>query len=190
MIEYCLKSKKVGLKPLMKDHLDRYINWLNDYRLNRHLGPIRGAVFTKEKGQQWYEEMKEGHDKRIFTIFHLPNDIPIGYGGLYNINHRNQRATLQVIIGEKDYQGQGIGTIVTHLLANFGFKVLDLHSISLSVMECNDKALKVPKDLGFQEAGRLRDHWYVDDNYVDKVILDLVRDDFYDLNQSLLDEKF
>ena len=70
-MDYIIKNENLVLRPLDKDLLGQYLNWLNDYKINRFLGPIRGAVFTEDKIQEWYEEMKEGNDKRILTIYHL-----------------------------------------------------------------------------------------------------------------------
>ena len=90
-----------------KKYLDFYIKWLNDPEINSHLGPIIGSLFTREKGEEWYDNMKSQGNRRIFTL-HLKEEgaEPIGYCGLYRIDHRHNRATIQVIIGEEEYRGK------------------------------------------------------------------------------------
>ncbi len=180
-----LESKRLCFKPLRKEHLDRYVGWLNDPKLNRHLGPITGALFTREKGEEWYDRMKEQNDKRIFS-FHPKEGKgkPIGYCGLYRIDHKHERATVQVIIGEEDHRGQGLGTEITRLLLDYGFALLSLSSISLSFMETNIKVRRVPKKLGFREAGRLRNYWKVDGKYYDRILMDITREEFYEKNEA------
>ena len=192
MAEDCvIESERLCFEPLKKKHLDCYVSWLNDPKLNRHLGPITGALFTREKGEEWYERMKEQNDKRIFSLH--PKDgegEPIGYCGLYKIDHRHERATIQVIIGEEDYRGRGFGTEITRLLLDYSFSLLSLESISLSFMETNSKARRVPKKLGFREAGRLRNYWKVDGKHYDRILMDITREEFYEENEKKITDRY
>ncbi len=185
------ESENLYFKPLEKKYLDTYCAWLNDLRLNKFLGPITGSVFTREKVEEWYEEMKEQDEKRIFNL-HLKGgpEEPIGYCGLYGINHRHSRGTIQVIIGEKDEQDKGYGTEATKTLLDYGFSVLGLRNISLSMMETNEKARRVPKKLGFREAGRLRDYWKVNGQFRDRLLMDISKEEFYEKNESRLHENY
>jgi RimJ/RimL family protein N-acetyltransferase len=185
------ESENLYFKPLEKKYLDTYCAWLNDLRINKFLGPITGSVFTREKVEEWYEEMKEQDEKRIFNL-HLKGgpEEPIGYCGLYGINHRHSRGTIQVIIGEKNEQDKGYGTEATKTLLDFGFSVLGLRNISLSMMETNEKARRVPKKLGFREAGRLRDYWKVNGQFRDRLLMDISKEEFYEKNESSLHENY
>ncbi|MCF7875690.1 GNAT family N-acetyltransferase [Candidatus Bipolaricaulota bacterium] len=186
-----LESEQLCFKPLEKKYLDRYVGWLNDPKLNRHLGPIAGALFTREKGEEWYDRMKEQDDKRIFSFHPKKGEgEPIGYCGLYRIDHRHERATVQVIIGEEEYRGRGFGTEITRLLLDYGFSFLSLDSVSLSFMETNSKARWVPKNLGFREAGRLRNYWKVDGNYYDRILMDITREEFYEENEAQIADNY
>jgi len=185
------ESKNLCFKPLEKKYLATYCAWLNDLRINKFLGPITGSVFTREKVEEWYEEMKEQDEKRIFNL-HLKGgpEEPIGYCGLYGINHRHSRGTIQVIIGEKEKQDKGYGTEATKTLLDYGFSVLGLRNISLSMMETNEKARRVPKKLGFREAGRLRDYWKVNGQFRDRLLMDISKEEFYEKNESSLHENY
>jgi len=184
-VKCVIESERLCFKPLDKQYLDYYMEWLNDPDINRHLGPIMGSLFTREKVEEWYEVMKDQDDKRIFSLFHGGKESgPIGYCGLYKIDHRNDRATIQVIIGKDDYRGKGLGTEITRHLVDYGFSVLGLNTISLSFMETNNQARAVPKKLGFREAGRLRDYWKVNDKYEDRILMDIRRQEFYEKNEA------
>ncbi|MFB6214757.1 MAG: GNAT family N-acetyltransferase [Candidatus Bipolaricaulia bacterium] len=186
-----IESERLCFKPLDKQYLDHYMRWLNDPEINRHLGPIIGSLFTREKVEEWYEVMKDQDDKRIFTFFpkEKPTD-PIGYCGLYKIDQRNDRATIQVIIGDEGYRGQGLGTEITRILLDYGFSILSLNTLSLSFMETNKRAGAVPEKLGFKDAGRLRDYWKVNGEYKDRFLVDITREEFYENNENQLSEKY
>jgi len=186
-----IESERLCFKPLDKQYLDYYMEWLNDHEINRHLGPIMGSLFTREKVEEWYEVMKDQNDKRVFT-FHSKGEEndPIGYGGLYKIDHRNDRATIQVIIGDEDYRSKGLGTEITRVLLDYGFSVLSLNTISLSFMETNKRAGAVLKKLGFRKAGRLRDYWKVNGEYKDRLLMDITREEFYETNEDQMSGKY
>ena len=186
-----IESKNLKFKPLSREYLDLYVKWLNDLEVNKFLGPIIGSIFTREKGEEWYEEMKDQQDRRIFTLHSKENGTgPIGYCGLYEIDHRHERASIQVIIGEKEYQNRGLGTEATRLLVDYGFSALGLESINLSLMDTNDKARQVPRKLGFREAGRVRDYWQIGGNFHDRVIMDIKKEEFYEENERKLSESY
>lgn len=186
-----IEGKNLDFKPLSREYLDLYVKWLNDLEVNKFLGPIIGSIFTREKGEEWYEEMKDQGDRRIFTLHLKEKDRgPIGYCGLYDIDHRHERASIQVIIGEKEYQNRGLGTEASRLLIDYAFSTLGLESINLSLMEANEKARQVPKKLGFKEAGRVRDFWQIGGNFHDKIIMDIKRKEFYEENEAELSESY
>lgn len=186
-----IESERLCFKPLDKQYLDYYMRWLNDTKINRHLGPIMGSLFTREKVEEWYEVMKDQGDKRIFTLIPKGKESkPVGYCGLYKIDHRNDRATIQVIIGDEGYRGKGLGTEITRVLLDYGFFVLSLNTISLSYMETNKRAGAVPKKLGFKDAGRLRDYWKVNGEYKDRLLMDITREEFYENNEDELSGKY
>ncbi|MBS3737038.1 GNAT family N-acetyltransferase [Candidatus Bipolaricaulota bacterium] len=183
-----IEGRRLCFRPLDKRYIDHYMSWLNDPNTNRHLGPIIGALFTREKVEEWYEVMKDQNERRVFNLHTKGEENePIGYCGLYKIDHRNDRATIQVIIGEDDYRGKGYGTEATKLLLDYGFSVLGLNTISLSFMETNNRARAVPKKLGFREAGRLRDYWKVNDKYEDRILMDIRRQEFYEKNEKQME---
>lgn len=182
-----IEGKNLDFKPLSREYLDLYVKWLNDLEVNKFLGPIIGSLFTREKGEEWYEEMKDQGDRRIFTLHLKERDGgPIGYCGLYDIDHRHKRASIQVIIGEKEYQNRGLGTEATRLLLDYGFSALGLESVNLSLMDANERAKQVPKKLGFREAGRVRDFWQIGGNFHDKIIMDIKKKEFYEENEAEL----
>lgn len=186
-----IEGKNLDLRPLSREYLDLYVKWLNDLEVNKFLGPIIGSVFTREKGEEWYEKMKDQGDRRLFTL-HLKTKgpAPIGYCGLYEIDHRHERASIQVIIGEKEHQNRGLGTEATRLLVDYGFSALGLGTINLSLMSTNEVAKQVPSKLGFREAGKVRNYWQVGGNFHDKIIMDITKEEFYEENESELSERY
>ncbi|MFB6215238.1 MAG: GNAT family N-acetyltransferase [Candidatus Bipolaricaulia bacterium] len=49
---------------------------------------------------------------------------------------------------------------------------------------------KVPGRIGFHRAGRLRDYWKVNGEYWDRVLMDIIREEFYDENEQKLADTY
>jgi len=113
-----------------------------------------------------------------FTIYELPDYRPIGNVDLHDIDARNRTAELGIIIGEKDARGRGLGTEAVRLACDYGFHVLELHSIMLLTFGWNIAGQKAYTKAGFRECGRRREARYFAGRYWDDITYDLLREEF------------
>jgi len=189
MPNYVLKGKQVGLSPPSKEYMDHYLRWINDLRVNRYLG-FFGTVFTREEEEDWYEEATGRDDQQIFTIHHLKAQQPIGNCGLSDLDHRNRSASAGIFIGEAQARNKGLGTEALTLLLDYGFSALSLQSVNLELIEYNDRAKRVYEKVGFREVGHLRRGELVDGEFYDRILMDILREEFYAKNSSLIRDNF
>jgi len=108
----------------------------------------------------------------------LATDRPIGWCGFFGRDTANRRAVLSALIGEKEYWGKGFGEDALRLLLNFGFQLLNLHSVELIVYENNPRAQRCYEKLGFQVVGRKRQAQIVGQDKIDVLIMDLLAEEF------------
>jgi diamine N-acetyltransferase len=78
---------------------------------------------------------------------------------------------LGIIIGEKEYRGQGLGKEITMMGLEYGFNSLGLKKILLHVNNSNIQAIKLYTSIGFAVEGKLRDHYYFDGIWYDVIIM-------------------
>ena len=127
---------------------------------------------SKVEHDAWIESV---HTKRtdlvIFVIEELASSHSIGICQLCNIDWQNRSAELQIRIGEERYQSKGFVTEATKLLCQFGFADLNLHRIYLNVVASNVRAIKAYEKCGFVREGLLREAAFIDDAWVDVVVL-------------------
>lgn len=65
----------------------------------------------------------------------------------------------------KDYHGQGLGTVASRLIIEYGFSELGLHRVTAKAFECNRGSQRIWEKLGFEKEGELRGKIYRDGSY-------------------------
>lgn len=78
----------------------------------------------------------------------------IGTLGLEHFNWISRSAVLGIFIGDEKYRSKGYGTEAINLLLEYGFKYLNFHNISLTLLEVNERAHKCYLKCGFKDTGR------------------------------------
>ncbi len=168
----------MALGPFDRDHLDAYVRWGNDFEIARTFGsPF--IPRTRLAREAWFERIAAGDPRIIdFTIFERTTNRPIGYTTLDDIDPRHLTARFGLLIGEKDCWGKGYGTETTELVLEYGFRLLGLHSISLTVLAFNERAYRVYRRAGFREIGHRRESHRLGSTAVDEVLMDCLASEF------------
>lgn len=179
-----LESERLILKPVEPEDL----NFLMEQRWDADVidyiihNPI--STYTQQK---WYEKICKNGDVAL-SIFYKekPNEQPVLLGavGLYDFNYRHQRATWKTLRIPKKYQGLGLAYEASQMLIEYGFNTLNLNRITSDVFPDNESIIRLLSKLGFQEEGRLKQHYFHQGKFKDVLIYSLLREDFYKM-QSL-----
>jgi UDP-4-amino-4,6-dideoxy-N-acetyl-beta-L-altrosamine N-acetyltransferase len=112
-------------------------------------------------------------NKNLYWIIEK-DKIPVGTISLYDINYDHKRAEWGRLMILPKYRNQDIGKLALKEIINYSFLKLKLHKIYCYVMENNDIALKMYQDLGFKIKGILKDHYYINNKYIDYYLLELL----------------
>jgi RimJ/RimL family protein N-acetyltransferase len=170
-----VEGERVALGPIRRDLVPLYHAWINDLAVTRFL---RSWPMSLDQEFEWYEGMSKKNDMAFFTIYELPSHRPVGGVDLHAIDMRNRTAGLGIMIGERDARGRGLGTEAVRLICDYGFHVLELHSIMLITFGWNIAGQRAYAKAGFREFGRRRQARYFDGRYWDDIYYDLLREDF------------
>lgn len=103
----------------------------------------------------------------------------IGYVFLAHIlrSHRVARE-FGIVIGDKKLWGHGYGSETTKLMLEYGFKQLKLHRIELIVLDSNERALHMYRNLGFVEEGVQREARLIEDKWHDVISLGILEKEY------------
>jgi RimJ/RimL family protein N-acetyltransferase len=171
-------GKLVALGPFTLEDLALYTRWLNDFAVTRYyLDTPRPQ--TMEERAAAYERLGAGDPHSIdFAIYELATMRPIGRVGLEEISYQHRRATFGILIGEKDCWGKGYGTEATRLTLEYGFHLLGLHNIMLSVSSANTAAIRAYTRAGFHVIGVRRECRREGDALLDSVFMERLSTEF------------
>lgn len=168
------KTQHISLTPLAVDDLPLLFEWINDREQVLFNGPYKPVHWDQHKA--WFESIQARKDVVIFGI-RLENRKLIGSCQLHSINPIHQSAELQIRIGETEERGHGYGTEAVRLLLDFAFKDLNLHRVYLNVFANNVRAIRAYEKAGFSREGLLRGAAYIDGNYLDVIVMGILRDE-------------
>ena len=112
----------ISLKPLLKENVIHFYEWLNDDVAIRYSLSKFQNISSREDIQLWYEEMIL--DQKNFTsgIFLEETEELIGYAGICGISSANKSGEHFIFIGDRNQWGKGIGTLATLQILKHGFE--------------------------------------------------------------------
>ncbi|MDR0929036.1 MAG: GNAT family N-acetyltransferase [Oscillospiraceae bacterium] len=165
-------GERIYLSPLNPDDAEVCLKWLNDPELAEYTLVYRKAYsFANER--QALERMSTEHN---YAIVLSEGDVYIGNLSLMGMNHIDRCASLGITIGEPEHRGKGYGAEAIHLIVDYAFGTLNLHSVELGVLATNERAIACYKKCGFVEYGRLKEGRYIKGRYVDEVLMQIISD--------------
>jgi len=172
-----LEGKVVRLRPLEPEDLEREYTWINDQDVTRFLSmryPTSRAV-----EERWLRERPPNDfSNGVALAIETKEGVHIGNLGLHQLNAEDRKASLGIMIGDKEYWSNGYGTDAIITLVRFAFAELNLHRVWLHVFEFNDRAQACYRKSGFTEEGRLRQHYYGQGRYWDVIVMAVLRAEF------------
>lgn len=170
-----IKGEKVMLRAIEQTDLEALHRWINDAEVIQYLGMRFPKSLLDER--RWLEREQDPMKELAVGIQTLEGQL-IGSCGLHRIDALNHCASLGVMIGEKEYWGQGYGTDALVTLCLFGFAEMNLHRISLHVYAFNQRAQRCYEKVGFVAEGRLREAVYKQGAYHDVLVMGVLREEF------------
>ena len=123
--------------------------------------------------KKWIKGLNKNKFEKDFAI-DTKKGIHIGSVGLY-LEKQDKGAKFGILIGDKHYWNQGLGTEATKLILEYGFKKRRVHRIQLAVYSYNKRAVAVYKKLGFRLEGISREGVFYHGKFYDEYHMGLLR---------------
>ena len=179
-----MQASKVYLRAFEPDDYKQINAWRKDEEVYRLTGGNRFFV-SSERDRQWVlDKILHNQTEMYLAICLTANHSMIGYCSLADINYHNSRAEWSgVVIGEKDYRGQGYATQAIYLLLEYAFDELGLHRVSGSWLAENTVSIFVGKMMGFRQEGVLRDYVFKEGKRHDMIVMSMLRPEFDQLKK-------
>lgn len=181
-----LIGKKIILRPLKIEDVEKTHQWRNNLELIKMTQGIRFPK-TLEMDKEWFEHTLNDKSNRniYFGIDEIESGEFISIVSLTNIDYISGTAIWGLIIGEAAGRGKGYSVEILNLLLEYSFKTLNLRKIFGYPVVINEATLAMHKKIeGICEEGRLKRHYFWNNEYHDVLILSIFKEDFYFQNHE------
>lgn len=156
--------------------VEALIRWARDseyLRLqNGHPAFPRSAARAKE-----ILSNAQDHDGTTFILRPLEDERALGFVGLW-VNWPHGDAWLGIGIGDRADWSKGYGSEALRLALRYAFTELNLHRVSLTVLEGNARAVRAYEKAGFVLEGQSRQYSRYDGQWLGEVFMGVLKDDW------------
>lgn len=154
MEDYFIKTDTIGLRCIKEEDREALLFWYNDSRIREKIGGI--APFNRNDFQEICHSYSEINPANIWFAV-CEDDKIIGIAGLHNIKYVQRNAELAILIGEREEQRKGKGSMILKLVEDYAFGILNLHRLYAYVYGDNIQALHFFEKGSWQREGVLRE---------------------------------
>ena len=152
----------ITITAFPEDELSAIAKWRSADDVHRYIR--RGYTTLGEVGK-WYRGYFSSEANRLLGI--LVDGQLIGYCTIEHMNLDDKKCEVGILIGEKAYWHQGIGSAVIRELLKRAFAALSMHRVEAVIHADNGASIQCFARAGFHLDGTLRDAKCRDGRYVD-----------------------
>ncbi len=172
-----LVGERVYLRPLEQEDAALLASWFNDSQVTRTL------LMNRPVSVEWERTFLAnlyGPDKTnlILGVAVRETDRLIGTVGLRDVDARARHACFGIALGERAEWGKGYGSDATALIVKHAFEGMNLNRVWLLVHADHARAIRAYERAGFKREGLLRQHAYREGQYVDEVVMGVLRSEW------------
>lgn len=168
---------EIIIRPLEDEDLDALHVQRNDPEIASMLWGF-GPGYSKKAMRDWLEYHRNKTNEIMWAVHAVEFDACIGHLGLYEIDYRIGQAEPGLMIGDRRAWGRKWGPKALRFGIEYGFYQLNLRRMFARVLVTNERALAMDRKIGFKDEGLLRQAQYKDGEYIDVVMLGLMRDEY------------
>jgi len=172
-------GEKIKLRALELSDLSSIMEYWNTYEVRIGLGKYIPDSSTQR--EEWIKAQIQKASKGegyTFAIETLETKIFLGTCSLSRLNNVSRTAFLSVVIHNPENHEKGYGTDAVRCLLEFAFRILNLHRVELHVYSFIKDAIHVYEKVGFKQTGVRREASYVDGEYRDDLVMDILRREY------------
>jgi len=170
-------TNRLVLEPFKEHHLsDRYVEWLNDPMVTEY-SELRHRHHTIESCKSYYHSFIGSIHFFWAILLRSPKNFHIG-NITAHIDFPNLIADLGILIGEKNYWGNGFGLEAWQAVLSFLFKEKRIRKITAGTLATNSGMIQIMRRSGMKEDGLRVKHFLQDNKAVDVIHYCIFNDNF------------
>jgi ribosomal-protein-alanine N-acetyltransferase len=169
-----IQGKVVRLRPPKPDDASPMVSWFEDLEVTHFGGRRTGLSIEMEK--TWLETTAKDPNSVVWVL--EVDGLAAGTTVIREIDWKNGFGTTGTVIGDRSLWGRGIGRETMQLRSRYAFTQLPLRKLKSSYFDGNTASGRAQAAAGYREVGRYRADRYVDGQWVDEVMTEVLREDW------------
>jgi RimJ/RimL family protein N-acetyltransferase len=170
-----LCGDRVRLTAVAADDLPVIAQWFSRPELLRLYDARPASPKSEAELAQWLEQIRKDKNTFAFAIRSLQGDDLVGYLELDGILWAHGVSGFSIVIGDQADWAKGYGSEAAGLALAFAFDELNLHRITATIFDYNERSIALFEKLGFQREGAFREFILRDGQRYDMLLYGLLR---------------
>jgi len=140
------------LRPVSRDDLPEIARWFQSLDTTMWVRFHVGAMVIEDE-LEWYEKNRKNPDGIVWIVALLETEEPIGVATLHGVTDLTGGCTVGMVIGQKKWRGQGVGTMVHKALIWYAFEYCNRSKIWATIRDPNEASKKAAFRVGYRQTG-------------------------------------
>lgn len=171
-----IMAENIYIRILEESDLPLTVTWMNDPEISDIMGYL--PVKTAAEQLKWFQAMSSSNSSYVFAVCDKSTNAQIGNVGLGNIDYINRHCMFNIFLAKSENRSKGNGTDATKLALDFAFNKLNMNKVYLRTSERFVEANRMYARLGFQKEGVMRQHYYTNGVYEDKIMYSILKSEY------------
>jgi diamine N-acetyltransferase len=167
-----LRGQHVVLRAIEREDLQR-LHQLREYVDLEILAGGSWEPYSLAAIEKHWEKNLDNEQPNRFAI--VVDDVVIGDCGIHHVERRDGTAAIGIAIFDPAYLNKGYGRDALNTLIDWAFRIQNYRRLWLDTFGNNPRAVRSYLACGFVHEGVQRQHYYVDGEYRDAVLMGLLR---------------
>ncbi len=183
-IKPMIEGGRAALRPFTPVDIQAMGSILADPEMLRFTGSVHTTAEAGRRSprldratRRWYEPRADQADRLDLAVVDRVADMCVGEVVLNEVNEPNDACNFGILIGPHG-RDRGIGSEATRMVLDHAFRTTSLNRIELDAYAFNPRALHVYEQCGFVYEGRRRAALKFDSEYVDAIVMSMLRSDW------------
>lgn len=173
---------EIKLRPIEEEDLEILKHWRNDPTIKENCNEWRDL--NAQDQWVWFDSLTKNincqmwaieiEDKKKYRFSMEKEPTIIGACGIVKINWKNLYGEISIYIGDKNYQGLGLGAKTLSLMEKWAWEDAGLRKLLGFVWEGNEKAANMFKSTGYRKVGYFSKHIWKKGKWTDVSIYEKI----------------
>jgi RimJ/RimL family protein N-acetyltransferase len=169
-----IQGNLIKLRPPLSEDAAAMTNWFEDLEVTRFIKLRHPPSLDAEK--EFLERTARDPDS-VFWALEYEGRL-VGGTSIVAIDWKHGSGTTGTVIGDKAAWGKGLAHELMQLRADYAFTQLPLRKLKSGYLEGNVASARAQKSAGYREVGRWHKDRFIDGEWVDHVLTEVMREDW------------